>query len=100
MGPEVRGPRPEAHSPKPLDKEKQKSLKRLEKHVAEAEAKVAALEAKLGAVQQELAAMDPNDWQAFGVKLDAQKGVEADLAYAMAEWEEAQTALESAQVNQ
>ena len=89
---------PEPEKPKAIDKEKQKTLKRLEKQVAEAEAKVAALEAQLEAMQKELAAMDPNDWQAFSAKLDAQKALEGDLAYAMAEWEEAQGRLESAQV--
>ncbi len=83
-----------AQAPKPIDKERQKQLKRLERHVAEAEAKVSDLEAKLSALAQELAAMDPSDWQAFNAKLDDQKGLEADLAYAMAEWEEAQGALE------
>ncbi len=88
--------RPEVRTPKPVDKEKQKAIKRLERHVSEAEAKVAALEADLAAIQKELAAMDPNDWQAFSVKLDAQKAREGDLAYAMAEWEAAQGALEAA----
>jgi len=41
--------------------------------------------------------MDPGDWQAFSARLDAQKTLETDLAYAMTEWEEAQTALEEAQ---
>jgi len=93
---------PEAGSRKPakpeaIDKEKQKQLKRLERHVSEAEAKVAEMEAGLGALQKELAAMDPNDWQAFSGKLDEQKALEADLAYAMAEWEAAQGALDGAQ---
>ena len=65
--------------------------------MAEAEAKVSELEARLSALQKELADMDPNDWQAFGGKLDGQKALEADLAYAMAEWESAQGALETAQ---
>lgn len=62
----------------------------------EAEAKVTDLEAKLAGLQQELATMDPNDWQAFGDKLNDQKALEGDLAYAMAEWEAAQSALEAA----
>jgi ATP-binding cassette subfamily F protein 3 len=82
---------------RPIDKEKQKTLKRLERHASEAEQKVTELEAKLSDLQKELAAMDPNDWQAFGARLDAQKGLESDLAYAMSAWEEAQSALESAQ---
>jgi ATP-binding cassette subfamily F protein 3 len=65
--------------------------------VAEAEAKVAELEAQLAGIQKEMAAMDPTDWQAFNAKLDAQKGLEADLAYAMSDWEAAQGALEDAQ---
>ncbi|HJW09967.1 MAG TPA: ATP-binding cassette domain-containing protein, partial [Holophagaceae bacterium] len=80
---------------KPVDKEKQKQVKRLERHVSEAEAKVAELESKLAALQQALAAMDPNDWQAFSAKLDEQKNLESELAYAMTAWEEAQSALES-----
>ncbi|GLH66630.1 ABC-F family ATP-binding cassette domain-containing protein [Geothrix edaphica] len=83
--------------PRPIDKDKQRAVKRFEKHVAEAEAKVAALEAKLADLQREMAAMDPADWQAFSAKLDAQKTLEADLAYAMSDWEAAQTALEEAQ---
>jgi ATP-binding cassette subfamily F protein 3 len=85
--------------PKPtaIDKDKQRAVKRFEKHVAEAEAKVADLEAKLGDLQKEMAAMDPADWQAFSAKLDAQKTLEADLAYAMSDWEAAQGALEDAQ---
>jgi ATP-binding cassette subfamily F protein 3 len=63
--------------------------------VAEAEAKVAGLEARLADLGQALAAMDPGDWQAFNAKLDEQKGLESDLAYAMAEWEDAQGALEA-----
>ena len=92
--------RPEAtavvRKPDAIDKDKQKQVKRLERHVAEAETKVSELEARLGALQKELAAMDPNDWQAFNGKLDEQKGIEADLAYAMAEWESSQGALEAA----
>jgi len=77
-----------------IDKEKQKTAKRWERKVAEAEAKVSELEQRLGALAEELAGMDPGDWQAFSAKLGAQKALEGDLAYAMAEWEEAQTALE------
>ncbi|HJV89036.1 MAG TPA: ATP-binding cassette domain-containing protein [Holophagaceae bacterium] len=87
----------EAPKPKAVDKEKQKQLKRLERHVAEAEAKVAELEGRMDAVQKELAAMDPADWQAFGTKLNDQKALEEELAYAMSAWEEAQGALEAAQ---
>ncbi|HZU52314.1 MAG TPA: ABC-F family ATP-binding cassette domain-containing protein [Holophagaceae bacterium] len=87
----------EPEAGKPIDREKQKQVKRLERHVAEAEAKVGELESQLGALQKELAAMDPNDWQAFSGKLGEQKALEADLAYAMAEWESAQGALETAQ---
>ena len=86
-----------AAKPAPIDKDKQRAVKRFEKQVAEAEAKVADLEAKLGDMQREMAAMDPTDWQAFNAKLDAQKGLEADLAYAMSDWEAAQGALEDAQ---
>jgi ATP-binding cassette subfamily F protein 3 len=86
-----------AKPPSPADKDKQRSVKRYEKQVAEAEAKVADLEAKLGGIQKEMAAMDPADWQAFSARLDAQKALEADLAYAMSDWEAAQGALEEAQ---
>ncbi len=55
---------------------------------------MAELEQKLAAIGQELAGQDPGDWQAFSARLDAQKDLETDLAYAMTEWEEAQTALE------
>ncbi|MBI1752036.1 MAG: ABC-F family ATP-binding cassette domain-containing protein [Acidobacteria bacterium] len=91
--------KPQSPSPKPapVDKDKQRAIKRFEKQVAEAEAKVAGLEAKLAEIQQEMAAMDPSDWQAFSAKLDAQKALEADLAYAMSDWEAAQGALEEAQ---
>ena len=84
-------------APKAIDKDKQRAIKRFEKQVAEAEAKVAALEASLADLQKEMAAMDPADWQAFSAKLDAQKTLEADLAYAMTDWEAAQGALEDAQ---
>nr|WP_320133836.1 ABC-F family ATP-binding cassette domain-containing protein [uncultured Holophaga sp.] len=79
-----------------IDRERQKTLKRLERKVTEAEAKVGEVEASMASLAEELAGMDPSDWQAFSAKLDAQKALEADLAYAMAEWEEAQTALEEA----
>jgi len=72
-------------------------VKRFEKQVAEAEAKVADLEAKLTDLQQEMATMDPADWQAFSARLEAQKALEGDLAYAMSDWEAAQGALEAAQ---
>lgn len=81
----------------PVDKEKQKQVKRLERLAAEAEARVTELEEKLAALQAELAAMDPTDWKAFNARLDAQKALESDLAYAMADWEAAQGALEAAQ---
>ncbi|MCE1203627.1 MAG: ATP-binding cassette domain-containing protein [Holophagaceae bacterium] len=86
-------------SPKPaaIDKDKQRAIKRFEKQVAEAEAKVADLEAQLAGLQKEMAAMDPTDWQAFSARLDAQKALEGDLAYAMSDWEAAQGALEDAQ---
>jgi ATP-binding cassette subfamily F protein 3 len=79
------------------DKDKQRAVKRFEKQVAEAEAKVADLEAELSVLQKEMAAMDPSDWQAFSARLNAQKALEADLAYAMSDWEAAQGALEEAQ---
>jgi ATP-binding cassette, subfamily F, member 3 len=79
---------------KPIDKEKQKTIKRLERLAGEAESKVSEIEAKISTLQRELTAMDPNEWQAFGKKLDEQKALEADLAYAMSDWEEAQSALE------
>ena len=92
-------PDPVAEAPKPkaIDKEKQKTLKRLERHVAEAEAKVSELEGKMADIQKALAAMDPADWQAFNDKLNAQKALEEELAYAMSAWEEAQGALEAGQ---
>jgi ATP-binding cassette subfamily F protein 3 len=80
-----------------VDKDKQRAIKRFERHVAEAAARVAELETKLAGLQKEMAAMDPADWQAFSAKLDAQKKLEADLAYAMSDWEAAQGALEEAQ---
>ncbi len=80
--------------PKAIDKEKQKQTRRLEKQVQEAEARVAELEQRVALLHQELAAMDPAEWQAFNAVLDSQKLLERDLAYAMQEWEEAQTALE------
>ena len=81
----------------PVDKDKQRAVKRFEKQVAEAEAKVTDLEARLTEMQKEMATMDPSDWQAFSARLDAQKALEADLAYAMSDWEAAQGALEEAQ---
>lgn len=79
-----------------IDKEKQKTLRRLERLVGEAEAKVAELEAKATEISQELATMDPSDWKAFQEKMEAQKSLETDLAYAMTEWEEHLAALEEA----
>jgi len=86
-------PRP----PAPIDRELQKTVKRWERKVKESEARVAELEAALAAMAKELAAADPTDWQAFGTRLDAQKELESELAYAMSAWEEAQTALEEVQ---
>lgn len=83
--------------PAPIDRDKQRAVKRFEKQVAEAEARVAGLEAQLADIQQEMAAMDPSDWQAFNLRLDAQKALEGDLAYAMSDWEAVQGALEDAQ---
>lgn len=94
-------PRPmePASAPRPVsvDRERQKALKRWERKVAEAEAVVTELEGRLAELQRTLAEMDPTDWQAFGAKLDEQKALESELAYALAAWEEAQTALEEAQ---
>ncbi|WP_291271392.1 ATP-binding cassette domain-containing protein [Geothrix sp.] len=90
------GPAPSSKSAA-IDKDKQRAIKRFEKQVAEAEAKVVGLEAKLADLQKDMAAMDPSDWQAFNARLDGQKALEADLAYAMSDWEAAQTALEEAQ---
>jgi ATP-binding cassette subfamily F protein 3 len=81
----------------PIDRDKQRAVKRFEKQVAEAETKVADLEARLTELQKEMATMDPTDWQDFSTRLDAQKALEADLAYAMSDWEAAQGALEDAQ---
>jgi hypothetical protein len=83
--------------PQAIDRDQQKTVKRWERKVKEAETEVARLEKKLAAIGAELAVQDPGDWQAFSAKLDAQKSMETDLAYAMTEWEEAQTALEEAQ---
>jgi ATP-binding cassette subfamily F protein 3 len=94
--PESGAKQPPQPAPRPVDKEKQKAQKRFEKKVAEAEARVGALETKLAALGAALAAMDPADWPAFSAKLDEQKALETELAYAMGEWEEAQAALESA----
>ncbi|MBK9796063.1 MAG: ABC-F family ATP-binding cassette domain-containing protein [Holophagaceae bacterium] len=80
-----------------VDKDKQRAIKRFEKQVAEAEAKVAGLEERLAELQRSMATMDPTDWQAFSARLDTQKALEADLAYAMSDWEAAQGALEEAQ---
>jgi ATP-binding cassette subfamily F protein 3 len=88
---------PVERKPQPIDRDKQKTIKRWERKVQEAEKLVADLEKKLAALAKELAAMDPADWQAFSMRLDAQRQVETELAYAMTEWEEAQTALEDAQ---
>jgi ATP-binding cassette subfamily F protein 3 len=92
-------PRPPSPKPRsqPVDREKQKAIRRWERKVEEAEARVTGLEGKLAALAQDLAAQDPSDWQSFGSKLDQQKGLETELAYAMADWEAAQTALEAAQ---
>ena len=80
--------------PQPIDRERQKTIKRLERKVQEAESLVGELEAKLAGLAKELAAADPSDWDAFSAKLDAQRALETELAYAMSEWEEAQTAME------
>ncbi len=87
-----------AASAKPvaIDREKQKNVKRWERKVAEAETKVGELEQKLAELSEKLATMDPSDWKAFNDQMNAQKQLESDLAYAMTEWEEAQTALEEA----
>jgi ATP-binding cassette subfamily F protein 3 len=90
-------PAPAAKPQGPIDRDKQRAVKRFEKQVAEAEAKVADLEEKLAEFQKSLAAMDPTDWQAFSARLDAGKALEADLAYAMSDWEAALGALEEAQ---
>lgn len=82
--------------PKAIDKEKQKAVKRFERLVSEAEAKVGELEARMAVLQKELAAMDPSDWQSFNGKLNEQKALEEEIAYAMSAWEEAQEALETA----
>src|SRR5664279_153784 len=96
--PQSPSPKPnQSAKPHPIDKEKQRAVKRFERQVAEAEAKVADLEAKLTDLQKEMATMDPADWQAFSARLEAQKSLEADLAYAMSDWEAAQGALEAAQ---
>ena len=46
------------------------------------------------ALSKDLAVQDPGDWDAFSAKLDGQRQLETELAYAMTEWEEAQSALE------
>jgi ATP-binding cassette subfamily F protein 3 len=86
-----------APRPRPIDRERQKTVKRWERKVQEAEAQIAALEARIKDCARELAAADPAEWETFGAKLDAQKALETELAYAMSAWEEAQTALEEAQ---
>jgi len=83
-----------APKPQPIDRERQKTVKRLERKVQEAESRVAELEAKLATLAKELAAMDPADWDAFSARLDGQRALETELAYAMSAWEEAQTGLE------
>ncbi len=77
-----------------IDKERQKTLKRLERLAGEAEARVGELEAKMAQLTAEISAMDPSDWKAFQSKMDEQKTLETELAYAMTEWEERQMALE------
>jgi ATP-binding cassette subfamily F protein 3 len=89
-------PAPKA-KPQPIDRDKQKTVRRWERKVKEAEAQVAELEGKLAELGKELATQDPSDWQAFGGLLDRQKRLETELAYAMSEWEAAQTALEETQ---
>ncbi|MBL0313296.1 MAG: ABC-F family ATP-binding cassette domain-containing protein [Holophagaceae bacterium] len=92
---QVTGPKSQDSSkPRPVDKEAQKAFKRLERKAQEAEARVGELEEKIAALSSEMAVMDPNDWQAFTAKLDEQKNMESELAYAMNAWEVAQGALE------
>ncbi len=85
--------------PVAIDKERQKSLKRLERLLGEAEAKVTELEAKAGVLNGELVTVDPSDWKSFQEKTEVLKAIEMDLAYAMAEWEERQRALEELQAD-
>ena len=80
-----------------IDREKQKNIRRWERKVNEAEASVGELERRLADLSQELVDMDPMDWKAFNEKLEAQKTLETELAYAMTEWEESQTALDQSQ---
>ena len=87
-----------ASRPAAIDKERQRTLKRLERLVAEAEARVSDLEAGAAELNQELAVADPADWKPFQEKTEALKAIEMDLAYALAEWEERQRALEDAQI--
>ena len=95
---QVQGPKNQDSSkPRPPDKEAQKAFKRLERKAQESESKVTELEGLIAALTAGMAAMDPNDWQAFTAKLDEQKHLESELAYAMSEWEDAQRALETAQ---
>ena len=86
--------KPVERKPQPIDRERQKTIKRWERKVQEAESRVGELEARLAALAKELAAADPSDWEAFSAKLDQQRTLETELAYAMSEWEEAQTAME------
>ncbi|MBK8792852.1 MAG: ABC-F family ATP-binding cassette domain-containing protein [Holophaga sp.] len=83
--------------PAAIDKERQRTLKRLERLVGEAEARVAELEAKAASLNEALVTADPADWKNFQEQTDALKAVEMDLAYALAEWEERQRALEEVQ---
>ena len=85
--------------PQPIDRDRQKTIKRWERKVKEAEAQVAELEQRLAVLAKELAAQDPADWEAFSSRLDAQRALETELAYAMSGWEEAQLALEEVQGN-
>jgi outer membrane biosynthesis protein TonB len=86
---------PPERKPQPIDRERQKTLKRWERKVKEAETQVGELEKKLAALGKDLAAMDPAHWEAFSAKLDTQRKLEMELAYAMSAWEEAQSALDA-----
>jgi len=90
-------PAPAPTRPAAIDKERQRTLKRLERLVTEAEARVAELEAKAAGLNEALVVADPADWKNFQEQTDALKAIEMDLAYALAEWEERQRALEEAQ---
>ncbi len=59
------------------------SVKRWEKQVAEAEARVALLEDQLEGMQKEIAMASADE--AFNCRLDAQKALEGELAYASAQ---------------